>query len=160
MTDQERDYVIFEAARKSYQGVKRGFQTEFVNFIKKHKDWKNVLILLLPAIQAQIKWRATAKGEFRPAWKNFQTWINQRCWEEELPSSSKPTQTVVEIKQCLVDHILATHYIKADVWLCDECRQAYIDAEPPRDFKGKPMPKNMLDKGRIEVMIQKQKAKR
>ena len=76
----------FEQARKLYPGTKRGLPTELDNF-KKHKDWKEVLSLLVPAIEAQIQWRKTANGEFREAWKHFRTWINQRWWEVDLPET-------------------------------------------------------------------------
>jgi ribosomal protein L37AE/L43A len=157
MTDQERDYVIFENARKLYPGVKRGFQTELVNFIKKHKDWKDVLILLSPAIQAQTVWRAKAKGEFRPAWKHFQTWINQRDWEVELP---RKTQYQKPKERCFMCSAEAKHPLKTGIWACDDCKALFDAAVPPRDFRGKPMKKEWLDKGQMEVMIQNQKARR
>ena len=71
--------VCFEKARKLYPSTKRGLDTEFANFTKKHKDWREVLPLLLPAIENQIKCSRPDKW-----WKHFQTWINQRCWEEEI----------------------------------------------------------------------------
>ncbi|MDR2652241.1 MAG: hypothetical protein LBC68_08005, partial [Prevotellaceae bacterium] len=77
---------IFENFRKLFGGTKKGLDTEFENFIKKHKDWKNVLPKLLPAVELEIEWRAkrNAAGAFVPQWKNLQTWINQRCWEQEF----------------------------------------------------------------------------
>ena len=82
--------IQFEQARKLYQGTKRGYETELKDFCK-HKDWEKVISLLLPAIQTQIKVRQAMKkrGEFVPAWKNFKTWLNQRCWEEEYPQADK-----------------------------------------------------------------------
>lgn len=78
---------VFESFRKAYPGTKRGSQTEFLNFCKKHADWKRSAIVLGIALQNQIVWRGEmeAAGMFVPAWKNLQTWINQRCWEEEKP---------------------------------------------------------------------------
>ena len=38
--------VKFDEFRKLYQGTKRGNQTEFENFIKKHKDWEEVINIL------------------------------------------------------------------------------------------------------------------
>ena len=90
---------LFDEFRKAYPTQKRGLQTEFANFKKKHKDWKEVLPLLLPAIQAEIAWHEEKrrKREFCPQYKNFQTWINQRCWEQEFvledpPVSSSPVK--------------------------------------------------------------------
>jgi hypothetical protein len=79
----------FEQARKIYPGTKRGCETEFANF-EKHKDWKKVLPLLKPAIEKQIEWRRESKAAniWVPKWKNFQTWINNRCWEDEIEIES------------------------------------------------------------------------
>jgi hypothetical protein len=74
---------VFDEARKLFPGTKRGLKYEFDNFCQKHKDWKNAIFLLKPAIQTQIDFRKNAKG-FVPNWKNFKTWINQACWTEEL----------------------------------------------------------------------------
>jgi hypothetical protein len=105
--DFEVELKIFDEARKLFParrvGSKRGNETEFKNFIR-HKDWKEVLPLLKPAIERQIKWRKEtishnwANPKFRlfiPEWPNFQTWINQRRWEEEfeLPSEEKNRKT-------------------------------------------------------------------
>ena len=75
--------MLFEQSRLLFPGTKRGSQTEFDNF-KKHKDWKNVLPLLKPAVERQIQWRLNSNGDFRPGWKNFRTWINRTCWEDEV----------------------------------------------------------------------------
>jgi len=77
---------FFENFRKSYPGTKRGYQVEFDNFKKKHKDWKNVLLILSDKLNYQIETRKrkSENGGFVPEWKNLQTWINQRCWEEEI----------------------------------------------------------------------------
>ncbi len=81
--------TIFEKARKLYPGVRRGYDTELLNLKKHHRDWKAILPLLLPAIEKQILWRKSANGEFRPEWKYFQTWINNRCWEDEVDAVSQ-----------------------------------------------------------------------
>ena len=77
---------IFEAFRKIYKGSKRGLKTELENFKKKHKDWREVLPILKEAYEQQlaIKEEARNRGCFVPAEKNLQTYLNQRCWEEEL----------------------------------------------------------------------------
>lgn len=79
------DELVFETFRKAYKGTKRGLNTEFTNFKKKHKDWREVLPLLLPAYQHQQELREQGKatGCFVPQEKNLQTYLNQRCWEEE-----------------------------------------------------------------------------
>lgn len=86
--DKDKDKDIFNSARKIYLGRKRGNDTEFANFAKKHKDWREVLPILEPTIRKQIEARAASNG-FVPEWKHFATWINQRCWEEEPAEITK-----------------------------------------------------------------------
>jgi hypothetical protein len=75
----------FDTFRKAYPGTKRGLKTEF-DVLKKHKDWREVVMLLSPALETQKRRREDARqrGSFVPNWKNLSTWLNQRCWEEEL----------------------------------------------------------------------------
>lgn len=77
--------IEFENFRKIYPGTKRGFETEFKNF-QKHKDYKEVVFLLIPALEKLKHWRDLKKlsGGFVPEYANLQTWINQRRWEVEL----------------------------------------------------------------------------
>ena len=85
----------FDIARQLYPGSKVGNANEFKNFVyrasypnrpKCKYDVKEVLPLLVPSIKRQIQWRKEAKaGEFRPPWKNFQTWVNDNYWEFEPP---------------------------------------------------------------------------
>lgn len=83
----------FEDFRKIYPGTKGGFKTEFENFKKKAKKFEEILPLLIPAVEAQIEYRkkCEAAGKFCPEWKHLKTWINNRCWEDELPEI-KPDQ--------------------------------------------------------------------
>lgn len=76
----------FELFRKKYPGSKRGLDTEFNNFKKKHKDYHEVVFDLNKAIDALMEWREAKKanGQFVPEYANLQTWINQRRWEVEL----------------------------------------------------------------------------
>lgn len=79
------DELVFDTFRRAYKGTKRGLNTEFTNFKKKHKDWREVLPLLLPLYEQQQakRQKALAEGCFVPQEKNLQTYINQRCWEAE-----------------------------------------------------------------------------
>lgn len=76
----------FEKFKKLYPGAKRSTKTEFENFKKNTKDWKDVLPLLTKAISNEIAFHESksSKGEFVPQYKNLSTWINNRCWELEF----------------------------------------------------------------------------
>jgi hypothetical protein len=91
--EQKEQKELFNTFRKKYPGTKRGNETEFNNFIKKNKNWKNILPILADTIDKQIENKKTLKeiGKFVPEWKHLQTWINKKCWEEEndLPSEEK-----------------------------------------------------------------------
>jgi len=78
-TDKNKE--LFEIVRKLYKGTKRGLNTEYDNFKKKHSDWNKILPTLKQLLENQITARENAKG-FIPQWANFSTWINQRKWEE------------------------------------------------------------------------------
>jgi len=81
----ENDIEKFEKFRKKYGGTKNGTETEFKNF-QRHKDWEAILPTLEIAVDNQTLERKqkTERKEFVPEWKNLQTWINQRCWEQEV----------------------------------------------------------------------------
>lgn len=81
----------FELFRKKYPGTKKGLDTEFANFKKKHKDWKEAISILEPALEKQIQTREalTTAKKFVPEWKHLRTWINQRSWEEEPAKAQK-----------------------------------------------------------------------
>jgi len=76
----------FERFRQLYPGTKRGFATEYGNFQRKHEDWMIAIPKLVGAITAEMEWHRHLKkvGAFCPEYKNMQTWINQRCWEQVL----------------------------------------------------------------------------
>ncbi len=89
----EEDKQIFEEFRKLYKGTKRGLDIEFDNFRKKHSDWKEVNKILKECLIKQTKAREINKSnnQFVPQWKNLQTYINNRAWEEEI--------CILELKQ-------------------------------------------------------------
>ena len=61
--------------------------------LKKHKDWKQALPRLKTAVIAQIDEREimVRRQEFVAPWKNLTTWINQRCWEDEIKYIKAPS---------------------------------------------------------------------
>ena len=76
----------FEAFRKSFPGVKRGWKTEFDNFKKKYpKEWTAIVPLLYPAMERMVaeRERLQKAGAFAPEYPMLATWINQRRWEQE-----------------------------------------------------------------------------
>ena len=81
--EEDKEMLVFEEIRKLYPGTKRGLETEFDNFTKKHKDWKEILTHLKTDLENQIEARKKSTG-FIPEWANFSTWINQRKFEEVL----------------------------------------------------------------------------
>jgi hypothetical protein len=78
---------IFDLARKSYPGSKRGCGVEFENFRHHHKNWKDIIPILCSKIDYQKKVYSWLRNtnRFVPPWQNFQTWLNQSSWEREFP---------------------------------------------------------------------------
>lgn len=77
--------VIFDVFRTAFPGAKRGLQTELDNFLKKYNS--EIVHLLLPALEKEKQYHFDLKqaGEFEPSWKNLSTWVEKKCWEQELP---------------------------------------------------------------------------
>lgn len=77
-------FSAFVAAYKKMGGKVRGVDTEFNDFVKRHKDWKEVLPYLELAVQRETKQRLQAQAErkFFPEPKMLQTYLGkQRAWE-------------------------------------------------------------------------------
>jgi hypothetical protein len=78
--EKNRIYIgNFDLARKAYPGKKRGLETEYENFRKKHKDWRDILEDdgLAQCIKAMVERQAYSEGY----WPHFAKIINQRLWE-------------------------------------------------------------------------------
>ncbi len=93
---------LFEKARLLFPGKKRGSDTEWQNLKKKHSDYKELLPLLTEAIRSQMQDRTErqAMDAWVPEWKNFSTWINQRCWEETPGETPSPKNKSKEEMFC------------------------------------------------------------
>jgi hypothetical protein len=81
--------LVFDEFRKMYPGTKLGLEVEFKNF-QRHKDWEVILPDLSKKLESQILYKhfeARTKG-WTADWKNLKTWINNRCWEEEIAKAS------------------------------------------------------------------------
>lgn len=114
----------FDIARKLYPSQeKRGNEKEFANFVKKNKDWCEILPQLLPAIQAQIEWRENRKGEWRPAWKNFPTWINTSWWEFSPVTEQKTIKRCYVCKNYGETKLGIVANKTCQVHLCKNCRK-------------------------------------
>ncbi len=90
------NFQLFLEVHHLYPGRKRYVTTEFKNFKKQHKDWKDVLPLIAPSLKKQIAWKEhqVATGQFSPEWKQFSNWIDGSFFEEdtpEVPAKSKTT---------------------------------------------------------------------
>ena len=89
---EKKEKDIFDIFRIEYPGIKRGLITEFKNLQKKHEDWKDIISILSGSLSLQklAREKKSKNGGFVPEWKNLQTWINQRCWEEvsEIPKDN------------------------------------------------------------------------
>jgi len=77
----------FESARKIYPGTKQGFQNEWDRFYLKNKNNLNIVQTFKKAIKDREFYhkQLAASNCFIPNWKNFSTWLNQKCWDEEFP---------------------------------------------------------------------------
>ena len=98
----------FEVFRKAYPGRKRGHDTEFDAFKRKHKNWTKIVPLLMPALQRLIEYNkaAEAAGQWKPNYANLSTWLYQARWEEELPDIvvAKPKQTEEQQQKSVVNY--------------------------------------------------------
>lgn len=96
----------FDRFRQAYPGNKRGLSVEFGNFKKKYpKKWKEIIPLLMPAVERLLAYHKAAQEAnkqgakvFVPNFAYLATWINQARWEEEFPeipaTGATPAPTV------------------------------------------------------------------
>jgi len=86
----------FENFRKQYPGTKGGFEVEYKNFIKKCKI--EDIEYFIPALNKEKIHKKKLKElkMFCPEWKNLSTWINQKCWMQELTNLESNVNDKVE----------------------------------------------------------------
>lgn len=91
----EEQTAAFEDAREAFKGRKRGHDTEFADFRRKHKDWPTAVHQLLSAVNRldEYRERCIEAGEFCAGWPHFSTWLNQRRWEDEYPEVTRGPQS-------------------------------------------------------------------
>ena len=82
-TELEKQFETFRRKYKEYGGSARGFSTEFENFKKKNKDWKEVIPMLEYALDKENELRVEAESRkvFFARMQNLKTYLNQRSWE-------------------------------------------------------------------------------
>lgn len=115
----EKDMLVFDEFRKLYPGKKRGLETEFTNFTKKHKDWREVLPTLKGLLEKQIdlRKRNDITKTFNPHWKNLATWLNGRFWEEDCGGEAKQTCAFCPA----TEKVMRKNVNDTDVWFCPDC---------------------------------------
>ena len=94
--------------------------------------------MLYPAIENQIlrRRKKLSTGDFVPPWKNFKTWLNNNCWEEEENSIEDP-ERIAENKKAKA-FLKAKEEVaeKAHLEKCDrereERRQEIREADGPK----------------------------
>lgn len=93
--DENTQKNTFESFRKKYPGTKGGLETSFMIF-KKHKDWKDQINKLEPALEKYLEYveYKNIKGEWIPEHKHLKTWLNNRCWEDEFYFPLKPKSLI------------------------------------------------------------------
>ena len=84
----KEELIEFEIFRDNYKGKKRGLITEMNNFVKKHTDWREVLMTL-----NRLYIDFGTESKYIP---HFQTFINQRQWEMFDIKSQRKTKPYVK----------------------------------------------------------------
>ncbi len=97
----------FETFYKLYPGTKRNYDTEYENYKKKYKNWKDLLPQLFSGLEKQIKSKIILKNneKFVPGWKHLKTYINNRSWEEVIPTNISEQLNQVNKSNSLEDTI-------------------------------------------------------
>jgi hypothetical protein len=153
----EQEVAEFERARKLYPAPKLGLQVELDHFIKKHKNWREIIPLLEPAIKRQILWRQNAKDQWRPRWKHFQSWLNNKYWTLDVGEQPEKLQRCF---RCSEPATKQYNHKSGQLDMCEMCHSLLLESRPFVTHLGKTVKKWALDISQLEIMIEKQKAKR
>ena len=84
----------FDTFRQEYRKITGnavpGLETA-LKLLKKHRDWREIVDRLLPALQLESEYKSHLKktNQFCPPWPNFATWMNQRRFENEFDLPEK-----------------------------------------------------------------------
>lgn len=127
---------LFEEVVEKYPGIIRLPYTEFSDFKDQHENWAEILPMLLPALERQIKERAYLKNNnsFVPPWKHFKKWIEVKGWEERYPVPKPPGP----VKPCSAEGCErgATITIDGKPWCSSRCHWAFTKEEPKKNSNG------------------------
>jgi len=83
-----KEKELFEIFRLKYPGTKRGLDSEFNDLVKKHKNYKEICLILLKELERQINERSRITG-FIPEWPHLKTYLHNNGWETEYKSVEK-----------------------------------------------------------------------
>lgn len=87
----------FEEARRLYpkRNTVRGFEKEWSEFIRAVKNWREVVPLLKPAIEARLTREAAERAAdpkaFIPAFPDFSRYLKKGYYETEADADTRPT---------------------------------------------------------------------
>lgn len=95
LTAIEAKFDMFRVEYRKITGNPVPGLTVALKLLKKHKDWRTIVDSLLPALYRESEYKVHLKAEnkFCPPWANFQTWMNQRRFEQEfdIPTPKQAT---------------------------------------------------------------------
>lgn len=82
----------FEEFRIAYRklGTVGGF-AQMWKVLQRHKDWRDAIPKMMATFEKEKAHKAWLRrtNKFCPEWKNLQTWLNQRCWENEYENTEE-----------------------------------------------------------------------
>ena len=132
----------FESFVKKYKkagGRVRGVDTEFNDFSKRHKDWKEIIPYLNIALEKEMKEREMARigKKFYPEMKNLQTYLGKkRAWEmyvtvgEDISNEYIPTGHNV-----FYDELRGFYYYSGMFFDSNDIMDGYNDKDRPDGVK-------------------------
>jgi len=77
-----------------------------LKLLKKHRDWREIVDRLLPAITRESEYKSHLKktNQFCPPWPNFATWMNQRRFDNEYDIPTKE-EDIWDNKELLKEYL-------------------------------------------------------
>ena len=99
------------------------------------KAWEKIdpdddlALKIILAVDAQKRWRKREKenNTFVPEWKHPATWLNQKCWLDEIPSASQEQERKTEVRHCQKCDRTAVVYVGNDGYCARHYRDLFIN---------------------------------